>query len=90
MYIICCILSLFSALIRRVGALTNFHYYYCGTAGKKRVLLMMAFVCRHVDCYYELYTTSDNRGLVVFVDVLDVTLSCDDDTIQLHVYDGNV
>ena len=47
-------------------------------------------MCRYVDCYYELYTSSENRGLVVYVDVVDVTLSCDDETIQLHVYDGDV
>ena len=51
-------------------------------------MVMIIFLCRYVDCYYELYTTSDNMGLVVYVDVVDVTLSCDDDTIQLHVYDG--
>ncbi|XP_076457118.1 uncharacterized protein LOC143291231 [Babylonia areolata] len=43
---------------------------------------------QYVDCYYELYSTSDHRGLVVYVDVVDVTLSCDDDTTYLHVYDG--
>lgn len=40
----------------------------------------------YVDCYYELYTAAQNRGLVIFVDVLNVTLDCLDETAKLKVF----
>ncbi|XP_025092641.1 deleted in malignant brain tumors 1 protein-like isoform X1 [Pomacea canaliculata] len=40
------------------------------------------------DCYYEISTSSSEVGTVVYLEVVDVTLACDDSRSRLDVYDG--